>query len=256
MELQTRRRLQLVLLIFLALAAIRFALIYRSRHEQGSTVRQQQASSRIDPDYYVVPRRLRAYDLASVRELTKQPVWVKEGYKYTYYPYDPGRKRANFDQEAGTLGPLEKLQVKDVIQQSAPPGEAQVFRGSQGQPIKVRPEPAQLVLALFEEDGKEFVVPVGSVRAKNYNIYADEIFYIQDPRELYKHWPAEVWQAIEKHEVRRGMNEIQSVFAVGMGKPDPTGDDRSQKVVHYPNGGKPLVVVYRDGKAEQIKQSS
>src|SRR5262245_29777116 len=112
MEPQNRKRLQLVLLIFLAVAAIRIALIYRSRHDTGEIGRAQQSSSQINADYYVVPRKLRAYDLKSAEELIKQPVWVREGYKYTYYPYDLARKRANFDQEGGTLGPIEKVQVK------------------------------------------------------------------------------------------------------------------------------------------------
>src|SRR5262249_9381496 len=201
-------------------------------------------------------RKLRAYDLKSAQELTKQPVWVKEGYKYAYYPYDPARKRANFDQEAGMLGPIEKLQIKDLVQQQAPAEEPQVFTGGQGQPIKVRRGPSQFVLAVFDKEGKSFVVPVGRLRGRDYSIYADEVFYVQDPRELYKHWPAEVWQAIEKHEVKPGMNEIQATFAVGMGQPQPPGDSPEKKTVRYPNNGNPLVVVYQDGVAEQVKQSS
>src|SRR5262249_36175619 len=166
MEPQTRKRLQLVLLIFLALAAIRIALIYRSRHDTGEVGRAQQSSIQVSADSYVVPRKLRAYDLKSAQELTKQPVWVKEGYKYAYYPYDPARKRANFDQEAGMLGPIEKLQIKDLVQQQAPAEEPQVFTGGQGQPIKVRRGPSQFVLAVFDKEGKSFVVPVGRLRGR------------------------------------------------------------------------------------------
>jgi hypothetical protein len=256
MEPQTRKRLQLVLVIFLALAAIRIALIYRSRHDAGEVGRAQQSSTQINADSYVVPRKLRAYDLKSAEELTKQPVWVREGYKYTYYPYDPARKRANFDQEGGTLGPIEKLQVKSLVEQLAPVEASQEFTGSQGQPIKVRQGPSQYVLAVFEKDGNSFVVPIGRVRGKNYSIYADEIFFMQDPRSLYQHWPAEVWQSIEKHEVKPGMNELQATFAVGMGKPQPSEGDPSKKTVQYPNNGKPQVVVYQDGVVENVKPSS
>jgi hypothetical protein len=256
MEPQTRKRLQLVLVIFLALAAIRVALIYRSRQEPGKAGRVQQSSSSLNPDYYVVPRRLRAYDLRSAQEITKQPVWVKEGYKYAYYPYDPARKRANFDQEAGMLAPIEKLEIKGLAEQQAPTEEPQVFTGSEGQPIKVRSGPSQYVLAVFEKAGHSFVVPIGRRRGRDYNIYADEIFYIQDPRQLYRHWPAEVWQSIENHEVKPGMNEIQATFAVGMGQPQPSENDPARKTVKYPNNGKSLVVVYRDGIAENVKPSS
>jgi len=47
------------------------------------------------------------------------------------------------------------------------------------------------------------------------------------------------------------MNELQADFAVGMGVPDPGGS--SEKIVRYPNGGKPLVVTYQDGKAVEVK---
>ena len=39
---------------------------------------------------------------------------------------------------------------------------------------------------------------------------------------------------------------------VGMGIPD-AGSSSGEKTVRYPNGGKPLVVEYRDGKAAEIK---
>jgi len=48
-------------------------------------------------------------------------------------------------------------------------------------------------------------------------IYSDEMLYIEDPRELYKHWPAGLWQSVEKHEVKPGMNELQADFAIGWG---------------------------------------
>lgn len=107
-------------------------------------------------------------------------------------------------------------------------------------------------MALFDLAGKNYAVPIGFEADREFTIYSDEMFYIQDPHQLYKHWPADIWQAVERHEVKPGMNEIQAVFAVGMGIPD-AGDTSYEKTVHYPNGGKPLVVVYRMGKAAEIK---
>jgi len=45
---------------------------------------------------------------------------------------------------------------------------------------------------------------------------------------------------------------MQADFAIGMGVPDG-GDISYEKTVRYPNGGKPLVIVYHDGKAAEIK---
>jgi hypothetical protein len=59
------------------------------------------------------PKKLYPYDLKSAKQLTRQPVWVKEGYRYTYYPYVPVVKSVDFGHEAGVLGPIERLEIKD-----------------------------------------------------------------------------------------------------------------------------------------------
>ena len=80
-------------------------------------------------------------------------------------------------------------------------------------------------------------MPIGYETEGQYKIYSDEMFFVEDPHDLYKHWPADVWQAVDQHEVKAGMNEMQADFAVGMGMPD-AGASTNEKTVHYPNGGK------------------
>lgn len=231
---ETKRKIQLVLALAIGIAAVRTAYILYERHlTQLEDARKQ--STALNPDYYVTPKKLHPYDLSSARQLTQQPVWVKEGYRYTYYPFDRARKRSDFAHETGTLLPIQRLEIKDVVTDISP--------GSPDQ---------RQVMAVFEQDGKSYAFPIGSVKDKDYRLYSDEMLYIQDPHELYKHWPADIWQAIEQHQVKPGMNEIQADFAVGMGVPERSNDP-SVKTVNYPNGGKPLSVTYRDGKAAEIK---
>jgi hypothetical protein len=180
----------------------------------------------------VTPKKLYPYDLKSAKQLTQQPVWVKEGYRYTYYPYDAARKRTDFAHEAGLLLPIERLEIKDVVPDSAA-GKRQL-------------------MAVFQREGKTYAVPIGFEADGQYKIYSDEMLYVEDPHDLYKHWPADVWQAIAQHEVRPGMDELQADFAVGMGVPD-AGSSSDGKTVRYPNGGRALVVIYRGGKAAEIK---
>jgi len=236
---ETKRKIQVVLLVAIAIAGIRAAyVVYQRRGDRQAAEAPKKEAAPLMADYYVSPKKLRSYDLKSAKDLTQQPVWVKEGYKYSYYPFDSARKKADFSHEAGTLLPIQKLQIKDVVTDVSP-GSA---------------EQKQLV-AVFELEGKNYAVPIGSVQNGNYQIYSDEIFYIQDPRDLYKHWPAETWQAIEQHEVKPGMNELQADFAIGMGVPQQSMDS-STKTVKYPNGGKPLMIVYRNGKAAEIQAGS
>lgn len=232
-----KQKIQIALALAMAVAALRTGYVLYQRHEanQPAAQQQQQAAPPLNPDYYVVPKRLHPYDLKSARELTKQPVWVKEGYRYMYYPYDGATHHANFEHEAGMLQPIQRLEIKDIITDTAP--------NSGGQ---------KQVMALFDQDGKTYAFQIGFLKDGDYKIYSDEMLYIQDPRELYKHWSPDVWQSIEKHEVKQGMNELQSDFAIGVGRPEKQ-DDPTWKTVHYTNGGKPTTITYHDGKAVQIK---
>ena len=234
---EAKQRIQLALVVAMLVAAARAGYILYERHEDQVAAEKQKQARNVgysNPDYYVAPKKLYPYDLKSARQLTRQPVWVKEGYRYTYYRYDPATGHVDFAHEAGLLLPIEQLTIKDVI--STPP-----------------PAPGQRrqVMAVFRKEGKGFAVPIGFESDGQFTIYSDEMFFIEDPHELYRHWSADVWQAVEQHEMKSGMNELQADFAVGMGVPDP-GDTSYAKTVRYPNGGKPLVVVYHDGKAAEI----
>jgi hypothetical protein len=238
---EAKQRIQIALILAMVIAGIRAGYVLYRRHEDNLAVQKQQAAKNAgysNADYYVVPKRLYPFDLKSAKQLTQQPVWVKEGYRYTYYPYDAARKRADFAHEAGLLLPIEQMEIKDVVTDT-PPGA-----GNRRQ-----------VIAIFEKAGKSYAVPIGFESEGQYKIYSDEMFFVEDPHELYKHWPADVWQAVAQHEVKPGMNELQADFAVGMGVPD-AGSSSGEKTVHYPNGGKPFVVEYREGKATEIKAGS
>ncbi|HLK31534.1 MAG TPA: hypothetical protein VKT29_00510, partial [Terriglobales bacterium] len=80
---ETRKYIQVFLAIALIAAAVRLLIIFRERHEPARQGKVQSAPP-LDPTYYVVPKKLYPYDLKSARQLTQQPVWVKEGYKYFY----------------------------------------------------------------------------------------------------------------------------------------------------------------------------
>ena len=235
---EAKQKIQMALILAMIVAAGRAAYIFYERHEEQAEAERQKKARDVgysNADYYVHPKKLYPYDLKSAMQLTQQPVWTKEGYKYTYYGYDAAGKKVKFDNEAGLLLPIEKLAIKDVVLAVAPSAAKQ-----------------KQVMAVFEKDGKRFAVPIGYQANGEFKIYSDEMFFIEDPRDLYKHWPADVWTAVEQHEVKQGMNEMQADFAIGMGVPD-AGSSSYEKTVRYPNGGKPVVVVYQDGKAAEIK---
>jgi hypothetical protein len=233
---EAKQPIQVVLAIAIAVTAVRAGYIIYDRHQQATEVKKEPAP--LNPDYLVYPRKLRPYDLKSVQQLTQQPVWVREGYHYTYFPYDAARKRSNFSLEAGALLPIEKLDIKDVVLDATP--------GSPDQ---------HQVMAVFEKEGKTFAFAIGSEKGGDFQIYSDDMLFIQDPHELYKHWSPDMWSAIDRHEIKQGMNEIQADFAIGMGIPEGSGQSLD-KTVDYPNGGKPSKIVYRNGKVAEINPGS
>jgi len=238
---EAKQKIQLALLFAIVVAGLRTGYILYHRHEDKLAEEKREQARNVgysNPDYYVSPKKLYPYDLKSAKQLTRQPVWVKEGYRYTYYRYDAASHKVDFSHGAGLLLPIEKLQIKDVVT-AIPIGKSE----------------RKQVMAIFNKEGKTYAVPIGFEADEQYKIYSDEMFFIEDPHDLYKHWSADVWQAVEKHEVKPGMNEMQTDFAVGMGIPD-AGSSSYEKTVRYPNGGKPVVVVYHDGKATDIKPGS
>jgi hypothetical protein len=238
---EAKQRIQLALVVAMVVAGLRAGYIFYQRHEDAVATQKQKAAQDVgysNPDYYVSPKKLYPYDLKTAKQLTQQPVWVKEGYRYTYYGYDAAAKKVDFAHEAGLLLPIEQLAIKDVVP-ATPPGTGQ----------------RKQVMAVFQKGEKSFAVPIGFEADEQYKIYSDEMFFIEDPHQLYKHWSADVWQSVDRHEVKPGMNEMQADFAIGMGVPD-AGDTSYEKTVRYPNGGKPLVIVYHDGKAAEITPGS
>ena len=230
---RTSRILQIVLLVAIVAAGINFYLTWRERRTGLVVAKRPEVA--LNPDYYVTPKKLHPQDLKDAQELTQQPVWVREGYRYAYYPYNG---HSDFKHAAGTLGPIEKLEIKDVVLERTPGSATE-----------------KQVMAVFDKDGKRYAFPIGIDDNGDYKIYSDDMLFIQDPHQLYKHWPAEVWQAIDNHQVKPGMNELQAWFAIGVGSPEGTGAS-NPRIVDFPNHGHPLRVTFTNDKATDIQPGS
>ena len=232
---ESRKKLQLFLIFAIIVAGGRAAWVIYERYQSRKEAEQPKQEQALKADYYVTPKKLHPYDLKSARELTKQPVWVKVGYYYTYFPYDTKRHETDFAHDAGLLLPLQKLAIQDVVTGVSPEAKG-----------------VKQVLAVFQLDGKTYAVVIGSAQGEDFKIYSDDIFFIEDPRELYKFWPAEVWNAIDSHEVRPGMSELQTTCAIGAGHLE-SGTSSDPRILHYANGGKPLNITFHNDRATKIE---
>ncbi len=235
LDADTRQKLQIVLLAGIVMAGGRAAYVVYEHYEARKEEAKPAVVGVLNADAYVTPKKLHAYDLKSAKELTQQPAWVKLGYYHTYYPYNAATHKTDFAREHGTLAPLQKLDIVDVVTDATPrtPGTKQI-------------------MAVFREEGKSYAVPIGAEKDGDFKCYADDIFFIEDPRQLYKHWSADVWKAIDEHRVQQGMSELQTSFALGLGTPEGSGDYGS-RTLDYANDGKPVTVTFEKDKAVAIK---
>jgi hypothetical protein len=107
-------------------------------------------------------------------------------------------------------------------------------------------------MVVFEQEGKLYAFSVGAMKGESHRLYIDDMLYLQDPHQLYRHWPAEVWQAVDQHQVHKGMSELQVGFALGTAQLHGSGLG-STRVLTFANGGKPLVVTFEQDKVVDIQ---
>jgi hypothetical protein len=236
---EAKQRIQVALALALVIAGGRTAYVLYERH-LDATVPAKKEEKPLDPDYYVTPKKLYPYDLKSANQLTQQPVWIKAGYYFDYFPFNAATRRVDFQHPVGKLLPLEKLNIKDVVVDRDPDS------------------PNSQVMAVYDEGGHPYAFEIGTVQGSDYKFRADEMLFYEDPQQLYKHWPPDIWDAISKHEVKPGMNVLQVQFAIGFGlaPPGTTSNSELDRTLHYPNGGNPMTVTYVNGRATTITPGS
>lgn len=242
------RKFQIILAVFLILAGIRVLLIFRERNEPAPKPAAA-PSAAMNADDYVVPTQTHAYDLKSAKEaLDGKTVWVKSGNQLYYYPVAGGR--VDFKHPMGLLPPIDKLDITNVIQATAPNTKGEEIAPG----VRIHEEQ---VMAVFQRerdnDKTTYAAPIGASRGGDYTLYINDSFYLDDPRQLYKHWPAEIWQAIDQHQAKTGMNELQVSFALGVGAAEGSSGDYGDRILTYDNGGHPVKVTFERNRATQVQ---
>ena len=195
----------------------------------------------IAEDDLVFLKKKRPDTLKDIKDLKGSTLWVSAGGQLEYYPFIG--HAAQYGKSAGTLLGAEPLVAKDAVEQVAP--KAATFRIPGGD---------KQVLLVFTKPGdtKEYAVPVGYRQAGQYTFYTDEIFFYDDPHELYKHWGPEIWKAVDTHQVILGMNERQVELALGQVSKS-TSNDYGNRMVVFANLGKPMAVTFVKNKVTAFR---
>jgi len=233
----------LLTLVVLLAAGGYLAYVFHERSEPP--VQKVQAPQRLLTDDDVVqPRKMYIATLKDSKDLIGKRVWIQAGYALDYYPYAGGR--VEFAHPAGVLPSVEKLEIANIVTQKAPANLA----------TRV-PLGDKQVFAVFKmpDDSKEYATAIGTINGASggtdETYYCDQMFYYDDPHKMYKHWPADVWQAVDQHQPKPGMNELQVAMALGTIQQSQS-PDYGNRTVTYDAGGKKWAVSFVKDKATTV----
>ncbi len=218
---------------------VRVGLIYRERNAPVAV--KAPAREVIADDDLVFLKQKRPSSMADIKDLFGTTLWVSAGGQLEYYPL--AGKTVQYGKSAGTLLGAQELKVKRAVEQVAP--KAATFRIPGG-------DRQVLLVFTLAGDAKEYGVPVGYRQAGQYTFYTDEIFFYDDPHELYKHWGPEVWKAVDSHQVILGMNERMVELSLGQVSKS-TSKDYGNRMVVFANMGKPQAVTFVKNKATAVR---
>ena len=205
--------------IAIGISAVYVAYHFYERHRLANLdLRKEPQRIELPDDVYTFVPKSYVTDLESARrKLIGKPLWIKEGYRWSYKPGDR------------LFTPLEKIV----------PIAAQVRGGE--------------VSLIFERDGREASFVIGTPD----RLYVDEYFFVKDPREIYDHWSEAMWSKAERGVAEVGMSEIQIGFALGVGEVVRQSPGAATRVVHYKQckaaGIDPVRVTYSRHVAKAIE---
>jgi hypothetical protein len=223
---------------------VRVGLIYKANHEAGPA-KAATPEVKVNPDYLVFRKKLHPDSLADQRDLIGKTVWMAAGGEMDYY-VDKG-KHVDYAKPVGAVLDVEPMIIKEVFEEKAPSSGRAVMR--------VAPGEKQVLLGFtlpHSADPKTlYALPVGYYDQSGYTFYDDDMFFYDDPHQLYNFWPAQMWQHIDNHEPALGMNEDQMAMALGQ-VASPSSDSVGDRTMTYDNGGKPIVVEFENNKAVKI----
>jgi len=252
-----KRFLQIAAVVVLALL-IRAAYKYTKYHhylanrkiaqEQRFGIRPRNFNATDDPDAAIALRALHPASVQDEKNLKGQALWVSAGGQMDFYPFN-GRS-VDFSRSAGVLLGAEKIVVRDAVEQAAPKSAGTRFPDADADVllIFVRPDDPK-------NPTREYGVAVGDREGRDYNFITDQLFFYDDPHQIYARWGAKVWKAIDEHTAVVGMTERQLQLALGTVR-TPRGDIMGDRSVEFDDQGRPKLVTFINGKASEIRDES
>ena len=213
------------------------------RHRQNSGVVGQDTAPKETMDDVAVVRMEFPQHFDDLKDLEGKSVWMKNGYTMPYFPFVNGK--VEFAKRVGVIPSAQRLDVKKFIKAAAPNDvDDGISHGS------------RQAMAVFTLPGAnaEYATPVGVMDAGGEQYYCDLLFFYDDPHTIYSHWPKDLWAAIDAHQVKPGMNELQTRMAIGQ-KMHPDSQNEGNRTVTYDQDGKKWTVTFANNRATHVVSS-
>lgn len=236
----TWKKILIPTLITLAIGGTYLLFVWHQRQNPG-VVGKQPEEQHLSADDVAVVRMDFPQHFEDVQDLSGKSVWMKNGYSMPYYPYAGGR--VEFNKPAGLIPAAQRLDIKKAIKAAAPAAVHDNIEHGDRQVMVVFAQP---------DGGEQFATPVGFLKGQDEHYFCDLLFYYDDPHTIYSNWPKDTWSAIDAHQVKPGMSELQTRMAIGM-KANPDGQVEGSRTVDYDMNGKHYVVTYRGNHATNIQ---
>ena len=226
--------------VSLAIGGIYLFSVFEHRKNPG-VVANNNPEQNLSPDDVAIVRTMMPTSFDDVLKLQNTSVWMKNGYTMPYYPFEGGH--IVFAKSVGVIPTAQRLDIKKVIKASAPTDvDDGISHGS------------RQAFAIFAMPGSPtlYATAIGAIDSSQESYFSDVLFYYDDPHTIYDNWPKDVWAAIDAHQVKPGMSELQTRMAIGQ-KIHADSQSEGDRTVTYDQAGKKWTVTFVNNKATSIK---
>ncbi len=235
----TSRKILIITGITLAIGGCYLLWVFHQRQQPG-VVKQTDQEPALSKDDLAVVKAYFPQHFDDLQRLAGTSAWIKSGYTMSYFPYAGGR--VEFGKKVGLLPPDQRIEIRKIIKAVAAiahdgiePGGTQAF-----------------VVFALPQGPDLYAVAVGVLKGGEEGYFTDMIFYYDDPHTIYSDWGNAVWSAIDAHQVKPGMSELETRMAIGS-KVHVEGQTEGDRTVTYDVNGKSIAVTYSGNHATDIK---
>ncbi|MFZ1083999.1 MAG: hypothetical protein WAN35_03415 [Terracidiphilus sp.] len=215
--------------------------VWRQRQDPGAIARLN-ARQVLSQDELAVVRAFFPVHFEDTLRLEGTTVWMQNGYVMPYYSYSSGR--VQFSQRIGLIPAAQRLEIKKIIKQAIPAAEDDGISHGSRQAFAVFALPGAPAL---------YATPIGAIDGNQEGYFCDMLFYYDDPHTIYDHWPKAVWAAVDAHQVKLGMSELETRMSIGR-KTRTDSNEIGNRTVAYDQGGNHWTVTYVKNQATEIKR--